>query len=299
VAIAAASVFVGRHSELRVLRDALVEASSGRSQVVLVEGEAGIGKTTLVERFLTELQEPRILRASGDESELHVPFAMVDQLLRRDGRGGDALGAGHHVAAGLALLETISSGPDHAPSVVVVDDAHLADPDSLRALLFAARRLLASRALIVLVVRGTADDLPEGWRKLAAGSSGALVTLGPLAASHVSELGSALGVPMTPDAADRLWEHTGGSPLHAVAVLRKLPADPAWQHEPRPLPVPESYAQLVLRDLERCPPDVVALIEAAAVLGVRAALHAVVELAGPASPLETLDAAIASGLVRS
>ena len=130
---------------------------------------------------------------------------------------------------------------------MVVDDAHLVDAESLRALLFAGRRLLASRALMLLVVRGTADDtLPEGWRKL-----GAELTVGPLAPSHISELGLALGVPMTPDAAGRLWEHTRGSPLHARAVLRELPGDGGWQYEPRPLPVPESYAQLVRRDLDR------------------------------------------------
>jgi DNA-binding CsgD family transcriptional regulator len=299
VAIAATSVFVGRHSELRALRDALAEAASGRSQIVIVEGEAGIGKTSLLERFLAELEAARILRASGEESEAHVPFATADQMLRSEGRGGEALAAGHHVAAGLALLEMISSGPDDAPSVVVVDDAHLADPESLRALLFAARRLVASRALIVLVVRGTAEDLPEGWRKLAAGAGAGRITVEPLAPAHISELGSALGVAMTPDAARRLWEHTGGSPLHAVAVLRKLPEDPGWQHEPRPLPVPEPYANLVRQDLGRCAPDVVEFIEAAAVLGVLAPLHAVLALAGPEAPLETLDAAVASGLVRS
>jgi hypothetical protein len=234
VAIAASSVFVGRQHELRALRDAFVEASGGRSHVVVVEGEAGIGKTTLVERFLGELQAARVLRASGDESESHVPFAMADQLLRCDGRSSDALRAGRHVAVGLELLELISSGPDDAPCVVVVDDAHLIDAESLRALLFAARRLLASRALVLLVVRGTADDaLPEGWRKLAGG----VLTLGPLAPAHISELGLALGVAMTPDAAGRLWEHTGGSPLHARAVLRELPEDGSWQYEPRPLPV--------------------------------------------------------------
>jgi MoxR-like ATPase len=48
----ATSVFVGREAELGVLHDAFVEASAGRSQVLVVEGEGGIGKTTLVERFL-------------------------------------------------------------------------------------------------------------------------------------------------------------------------------------------------------------------------------------------------------
>jgi len=299
MAIAATSVFVGRQTELRALRDAMTEASRAHSQLVLVEGDAGIGKTTLVERFLVELDATRILRASGDESESHVRYAAVDQLLRSAGRGGKALRARAHVAIGLELLETISSGAEDATCVVVVDDAHLTDAESLRALLFATRRLLTSRALIVLVVRGTTEEtLPEGWRKLAAGPSGSTLTLGPLEPSHISELGLALGVAMTPDAAGRLWEHTGGSPLHAHAVLRELPNDSRWQHEPRALPVPESYAQLVRRDLDRCAPDVVTLIEAAAVLGVRAPLHAVVELTGLDHPLETLDEAVNSGLLR-
>ena len=299
MAIAATSVFVGRQTELRALHDAFADAAQEHSQLVLVEGEAGIGKTTLVERFLSELHATRILRASGDESESHVRLALADQLLRSAGYRGKTLRSGGHVALGLELLELISSGTDEAPCVVVVDDAHLTDAESLRALLFAARRLLASRALVVLVVRGTTEEtLPEGWRKLAAGSTGRTLTLGPLEPSHISELGSALGVAMTPDAAGRLWEHTGGSPLHAHAVLRELPRDSRWQHEPRPLPVPDSYAQLVRQDLDRCTPDVVTLIEAAAVLGVRAPLHAVVELTGLDDPLETLDDAVDSGLLR-
>jgi predicted ATPase len=63
VAIAATSVFVGRESELRALHDAFAEASGGQSRVLLVEGEAGIGKTTPVERFLFELPAtPRAAR---------------------------------------------------------------------------------------------------------------------------------------------------------------------------------------------------------------------------------------------
>ena len=98
----------------------------------------------------------RILRASGDESESHVRLALADQLLRSAGYGGKALRSGGHVALGLELLELISSSTGDAPCVVVVDDAHLTDAESLRALLFAARRLLATRAMVVLVVRGTA-----------------------------------------------------------------------------------------------------------------------------------------------
>jgi hypothetical protein len=151
----ATSVFVGREAELSVLHDAFDGASTGQPQVVVVEGEAGIGKTTLVERFVSDLPAPRLLKASGDESEAHVPFAMADQLLRAEGSASDALDSGLHVAVGLELLELISSDPDDETCVVIVDDAHLIDAESLRALLFAARRLVASRALVVLIVRGT------------------------------------------------------------------------------------------------------------------------------------------------
>ena len=65
-----------------MLDDAFAETSAGHSQLLLVEGEAGIGKTTLVERFVAELQTAMVLRASGDDSESHVPFAAADQLLR-------------------------------------------------------------------------------------------------------------------------------------------------------------------------------------------------------------------------
>ena len=264
-----------------------------------MQGEAGIGKTTLVDRFVAELQETRIVRASGDESEIHVPFATADQLLRSDGGQSDVLHARRHVTTGLKLLELVTAETEDAPCVVVVDDAHLIDAESRRALLFAARRLLAGRVLVLLVVRGTADDtLPEGWRKLATPPTGDTLTVEALSPTHISELGRALGIAMTPDAASRLWEHTGGNPLHAEAVLRDLPSVGTWQYEPRALPVPASYAQLVRRDLSRCTEDVVALIEAAAVLGVRAPLPSVVELASLDEPLEALDAAVDSGLVR-
>ena len=130
MAIAPAPVFVGRQMELRALHAAFADASAGRSQVLLVESEPGIGKTTLLERFLAELPPTLTMRASGDESESDVPFAMADQLQRSAGGDSKALRADGHVAVGLDLLERINSGPaEDRPSVVVVDDAHLTDAD--------------------------------------------------------------------------------------------------------------------------------------------------------------------------
>ena len=78
----------------------------------------------------------------------------------------------------------------------------------------------------------------------------------------------------------------------------ELPPRDNWQHEHRLLPVPASYAQLVHQQLDRCDPAVVATIQAASVIGVRAPLHAVLNLVRGEAPLETLDAALDSGLVK-
>jgi DNA-binding CsgD family transcriptional regulator len=294
-----ASVFVDRERELAVLRTAFDSVSAGHPQTLLIDGEPGIGKTTLVERFLSRLPDVRLLRASGDESESHLSFALADQLLRAAGSGAGALRSDQLVTVGMDLLELLTSAAGEVATVVIVDEAHLVDADSLKALRFAARRLAGSPVLLVLVLRGiAAETLPEGWQKLAAEPTGRVLSVGRLDPGHVSELGAALGVAMTPDAARRLCRHTNGNPLYARAVLGQLPATGTWQHEQRPLPVPASYAQLVREQLVRCEPAVAAMIEAAAVLGVRSPLHAVSSLAAAESPLETLDAAVAGGLVR-
>jgi DNA-binding NarL/FixJ family response regulator len=296
---AATSIFVDRELEFAALQSAVDLASEGRAQTLVIEGEAGIGKTTLVERFVTQLPGVRLLRASGDESEAHVPFAMADQLLRGAGLSTDALQAGHHVPVGMELLELITSTSAGTETVVVIDEAHLVDAESLRALLFAARRLASSPVVLMLLVRGTSRVvLPEGWRKLAAEPTGRVLNVARLEPSHVSAMGAALGIVMTPDAARRLCEHTNGNPLHTRAVLDELPEGDGWQHEQRLLPVPESYAQLVRQQLERCDPAVAQVIQVASVLGVRTPLYAVAALAGGEAPLETIEEAAESGLLK-
>ena len=208
----ATSVFVGRQAELGVLHDAFDDASAGQPQVVVVEGEAGIGKTTLVERFLSDLPAARLLKASGDESESHVPFAMADQLLRAEGSASDALGSGRHVAIGLELLELISSDPREGPCVVFVDDAHSSTPNRC----------------------APCSSPPAGWWPVAPWSCWSCVApprrhfhrVG--ASSHRGRPAACCrsgrsrrrtsrrwaprsGVDMTPEAAGRLWEHTGAT----------------------------------------------------------------------------------------
>lgn len=72
-AAAGREVFVGRAGELAVLEAAAAAARHGESRVVLVEGEAGAGKSSLLARFASGLADAAVLRASGDEAELLLP----------------------------------------------------------------------------------------------------------------------------------------------------------------------------------------------------------------------------------
>jgi hypothetical protein len=73
--------FVGRVSELSVLDAEMRAVLAGRPRVVLVEGEAGIGKSSLLSRFVFEHRDVCVLRASGDEAEMLLDWGLADQLL--------------------------------------------------------------------------------------------------------------------------------------------------------------------------------------------------------------------------
>ena len=77
--------FVGRQAELALLRAKLDGARSGHPAIVLIEGAPGIGKTTLVDRFVRDTVDVRVLWASGEESESGLTYGVIDQLLRRAG----------------------------------------------------------------------------------------------------------------------------------------------------------------------------------------------------------------------
>jgi hypothetical protein len=146
--------FVNRRAELALLGAQLEQARSGRPRIVLVEGPPGIGKSALLEQFLRGAEDVKVLRVAGEESEAVLPYGLVDQLVRvaaivvppdTDAEDLRVDTAEDHFTVGRRVLELLSSLEERGPLVVVVDDAHWADLPSLRALLFAVRRLVADR----------------------------------------------------------------------------------------------------------------------------------------------------------
>jgi DNA-binding CsgD family transcriptional regulator len=292
---------VGRERELAALRQALGRAGAGDPTVVLLVGDAGMGKTELVRGLLAE---PDLIgvSAAGDEVETELSFGLVDQLLRTSPLGKDQVqdtlpGAGTDpLEAGAALLRLVDGLQLDVPLVVAVDDAHWADRPSLDALTFGARRLRADRVLLLVATRPEGlDRLPAGLLRLA-DATGGRIELAGLGAAAVRTLAADVwGTAVTSSAAERLRAHTGGNPLHVRALLRELSPDALVGGGP--LPAPRSYATLVLARLMSCRPEAQRLVEALAVVGARAPLATVAAAAGLADPLPALDEAVEHRLV--
>ena len=159
--------FVGRSSELAELRARLVAARGGVPQIVEIQGPPGIGKTALLSRFLADPGDgvpPVVLRSSGEETEVLLAYGVIDQLARSAGRAGDSLllpagspgtAVDDAVTVGSRLLQLLGGVEGDAPVLLVVDDVHWVDQPSLKALVFALRRLVAEPVVVLLAVRDT------------------------------------------------------------------------------------------------------------------------------------------------
>src|SRR5436853_4778292 len=173
----------GRHNERDVLNRQLQRVRAGERSVLVVRGEAGVGKTALLEYVAERASWCRIVRVAGVESEMELAFAGLHQLCAPmldglDGLSGpqrDALRVAFGLSGGdtpdrflvaLAALSLLANAAEHQPLVCLVDDAQWLDRASAQTLAFVARRLLAERIAIVFSVREPSNSselagLPE------------------------------------------------------------------------------------------------------------------------------------------
>jgi DNA-binding CsgD family transcriptional regulator/tetratricopeptide (TPR) repeat protein len=222
----------GRLDECAVLDVLLDGARNGQSGVLVLRGEAGVGKTALVEHAIESAAGLTVLQAAGSEAEMELAFAALHQLCaplldRLDGLPGpqrDALATTFGLAAGavpdrffvgLAVLGLLSGAAEERPLLCVIDDAQWLDRASAQALAFAARRMLAEPVAMLLAAREPSDllaVLPE----LVVGELGDADARAMLASVIPGRLDERI--------ADQLLAETRGNPLALLELPRGLGA---------------------------------------------------------------------------
>ena len=300
--------FVGRATEVATLRAELAAARAGTPRVLVVQGDAGIGKTVLLEQFLTDEADLTVLRATGEQWEAYVAYGVIDQLMRVAGVSTTRLLVSRDrsfppeepVGVGAWILDVIKDLAQEATVVVIVDDAHWADMDSLRALLFAARRL-GRRA-------GAARARPAR-RGRAAAPRGPAQARGR--AHRASRSRCSRCRRRTCTSWPRRWA-CGASPRGPRSGCTPTPAATRSTSRPCSASCPRSGGARgtrrcprrarspaqVLRRLEAASPPTRGLVEAVAVLGTTAPVGAAATLAGVPDLFAALDEASVAGLLQ-
>jgi len=219
----------GRRSECETLDRLLGSARDGQSQVLVVRGEAGVGKSALLDYLVTSASGCRVARVVGDESEMELAFAglhqfcapMLDHIDRLPEPQRDALTTAFGLTTGeppdrflvgLAVLSLLAEIAEEGPLVCVVDDAQWLDRVSTQTIAFVARRLLAERIALVFAVREHTDE-----REL--GGLPELLVGGLNDADARLLLDSVLMSPVDGLVRDRIVAETRGNPL----ALLELP----------------------------------------------------------------------------
>ncbi|MBB6034423.1 helix-turn-helix transcriptional regulator [Phytomonospora endophytica] len=238
----------GRGGELAALDTLVSSARDGAGGALVVSGEAGAGKSALLDRAATG--PVKVLRAAGVEPESGMAFAALHQLLRpvaglverlpepqRDALRG-ALGVEKApadrflVAAG--VLSLLTEAASEGGLLVLADDVQWFDAASADALAFTARRLGGEGVALVLAARGEVPPWARGLDQLRLGGLG-LNDVGALLAERAP-------VPPAPAVVARLAASTGGNPL-ALAEAAELLTPGQWEdREPLPDPLPAGAA---------------------------------------------------------
>jgi DNA-binding CsgD family transcriptional regulator len=177
-------VLVGRLRECEALDRILSDALAGRSQVAVLRGEAGAGKSSLLDHLKARAAGWRVESANGVESEMELAYSGLHQLCgpmlplvdRLPAPQRDALATVFGLSSGpapdpflvgLATLTLLAEVAERQPLVCIVDDAHWLDEASARILGFVARRLLAERIALVCAARtGAGDEVLPGLPEL-------------------------------------------------------------------------------------------------------------------------------------
>jgi DNA-binding CsgD family transcriptional regulator len=222
----------GRQDERALLDGILSAVRAGESRAMLLRGEAGVGKTALLEYLIGSAVDLHVVQAEGVESEMELAFASLHQLSAPLLDHLDDIPAPQREAlevvfgvnngaapdlflVGLAILSLLGEVAEERPLVCVIDDAQWLDRASARTLAFVARRLLAEPVALVFAAREPGDELrglpQREINGLRTGDARAL-------------LGNAVTFLLDEPVRDRIVAETRGNPLALLELPRGLTA---------------------------------------------------------------------------
>jgi ATP/maltotriose-dependent transcriptional regulator MalT len=239
----------GRRAECAAVRELLADARAGRSGALVIRGEAGFGKSALLEYAAGHANGMRVLRGPGIDSEAELAFAALHQILRPEldqierlpapqaralaGALGLAPGSGpDRFLISIAVLSVLSEVAEEGPLLCLVDDAHWLDQPSADALVFAARRLEAEGVAMLFAAREgelRSFDAP-GLRELHLSALEAGVAR--------ALLEERIAVALAPEVRDKLVATARGIPLVLLELPSLLTAEQLAGAEPLPDPLP-------------------------------------------------------------
>ena len=270
------SGLVDRVGERDVLERLVAGIRAGQSRVLVLRGEAGVGKTALLRHLSTAASGFRIARAAGVESEMELAYAglhalcasMLGRLDQLPDPQRDALSTAFGLSAGpppdrflvgLAVLGLLADAAEEQPLLIMVDDAQWLDRVSAQTLAFVARRLLAERLGLVFALRESGDeDVLEGLPEL--------VIEGLAADEARLLLDTTIAGPLDERVKARILGEARGNPLALIELPRGFaPAELAGGFGlPDARPLASRIEQTYLQRVEALPRDAQLLLLAAA-----------------------------------
>jgi DNA-binding CsgD family transcriptional regulator len=223
----------GRSEQLVAIDRLLEGMRSGRAGSLVLRGEAGIGKTALLDAAEGKAAGARVLRVTGVESEAELPFAGLHALMRpaldeigalpqrqavalRGAFGMAEAAIADRFLVGLGVLSLIAELAEEQPVLVLVDDAQWLDGASADALVFAARRLHAERAAVLAAARDEPREQPRG---------GGLPSLPELRVGGLDRTSAEqllAGEGLVAAVRDQLIAEAAGNPLALIELARGL-----------------------------------------------------------------------------
>lgn len=299
--------FVARRAELQQLVQALSAAEEGQAQIMGVVGEAGLGKSTLLRRFLNGVRQARVLTIEGYDRESARPFGALARflmtVLEEKGAAEGAVAA-EHAPAVAALLgrelpdqETASedwrrhifdaaasivlnSEETEAATILAVEDLHWLDRDSAEFLDRLVGQISEERLLIIATFR------PEHQINWIGRSSFGLLRLAPLARDEASRLVAPWFGEGETALTDLVLDRAEGNPFFLVEMARAASSQvPERQQE-----IPTTIRDVLLARVYRRPADDRFLLQCLAVMGVEVHAQALAALTG--FDAQRLDAAL-------